>query len=966
MIFENLFDPFLAHIGTPHAGDVPHSGRFRWGSGDHPFQRYVDFYTTANRLSAMGKSPAEIAEALGILNREGKPDLATFRRRYSNAKAEYRAARTAECWRLYEQGMTKTAIAEKLGVNESTVRSLMDMEKAERNALNRVTANILKDYIDEHRYVDVSAGVNIQLGVTQNRLDNAIDLLKTDGYNLNKISIENVGTDHNRWLLVMTPPDCTYSELLEHKYDIRFPGQDTKVVDSDGSIFNLGIEKAECIDSSRIMIRYNEEGGLDRDGYIQLRPGVDDISLGSANYAQVRIGVDGTHYLKGMAAYDTEGMPPGIDIIFNTNKHVGTDKYDVFKPMKEVDDGDIDWANPFGATVTQLHYKDKDGKDHLSACNIVRKDSEWDEWNRNLAAQFLSKQSTFLAERQLGLTIAERKKEFDDICALTNPAVKKELLLKFADKCDALATELKAAPFPNQQIKVIMPNPKLKDGEAYCPTYPDGTRLALVRYPHGGTFEIQEVTIRNTGSPAAKVFSHAPDAIVINHNAADKLSGADFDGDFVITIPQTDKVRIRSRDQLPGLVGFDAKEQYHGYEGMKVLSKEQTQIEMGKVTNLIADMTLKGANDDDLAAAVRHSMVIIDANKHKLDYKRSEKENRIAELKKIYQGNEENDRVGASTLITRAKSPVNIPERKDWFASSTSIDPVTGEKKYKETGDTYLKGKLEGVTKSDGGYVTVRKEKDGRLYYLKKDPDTGKNVRVYAKKEDFTWIKEEPRLTEVKRMDVTKDAYTLTSGGSKANPGYKMEGIYANFANEMKGLGNAARLEYTKTPNQERDPKAAVIFKAEVDSINAKLANAKAKSPLERQAQLMANREISVRKAANPDMSKEDLKRLKGQAIDGARKKLNSKKPKIDFTDKEWEAVESKAISHSKLMEILSYADLDKLRERATPRDNKVISESAKGLAKSLAAAGYTQAQIAERLGISASSVSKIIKGKAA
>ena len=51
---------------------------------------------------------------------------------------------------------------------------------------------------------------------------------------------------------------------------------------------------------------------------------------------------------------------------------------------------------------------------------------------------------------------------------------------------------------------------------------------------------------------------------------------------------------------------------------------------MGKISNLITDMTLLGASEDKLARAVRHSMVVIDDEKHHLDYKQSEKDNNIA------------------------------------------------------------------------------------------------------------------------------------------------------------------------------------------------------------------------------------------------------------------------------------------------------------------------------------------------
>ena len=43
---------------------------------------------------------------------------------------------------------------------------------------------------------------------------------------------------------------------------------------------------------------------------------------------------------------------------------------------------------------------------------------------------------------------------------------------------------------------------------------------------------------------------------------------------------------------------------------------------MGEISNLITDMTLAGATEPELARAVKHSMVVIDAAKHELDYKK--------------------------------------------------------------------------------------------------------------------------------------------------------------------------------------------------------------------------------------------------------------------------------------------------------------------------------------------------------
>lgn len=82
-------------------------------------------------------------------------------------------------------------------------------------------------------------------------------------------------------------------------------------------------------------------------------------------------------------------------------------------------------------------------------------------------------------------------------------------------------------------------------------------------------------------------------------------------------------------------------------------------------------------------------MVVIDAEKHHLDYKQSEIDNGIASLKKKYQGSYDEDgryHEGAATLISRAKSETSVLKRK----GSPIINPETGEQTYKEVYEEYI------------------------------------------------------------------------------------------------------------------------------------------------------------------------------------------------------------------------------------------------------------------------------------
>ena len=580
---------------------------------------------------------------------------------------------------------------------------------------------------------------------------------------------------------------------------------------------------------------------------------------------------------------------------------------DVLKKIK--DDPD----NPFGSLIKehggQSYYIDKDGNEKLSLINKRAEEGDWGEWSDHLPSQFLSKQSMTLINKQLGLATADKVAEYDEICALTNPTVKKTLLKSFADDCDSAAVHLQAAALPRQKYQVILPLTTIKDTEVYAPNYKNGEQVALIRYPHGGTFEIPVLTVNNKQPEGKKVLGNTPkDAIGINSKVAERLSGADFDGDTVMVIPTGGKIKITSTHPLKGLEGFDPKEKYgpdsttQPYKRMK-----NTQTEMGKVSNLITDMTLKGATEDELARAVRHSMVVIDAEKHNLDYKRSEQDNGIASLKKKYQGRVEDGKYkeSAATLISRAKSEVSVPKRKG--------SPTINED-----------GSLSYKTADDLTYV---------------DKKTGKT---------------KTRTQASTQMAEAKDARTLSSGTPQ-------EEAYASYANKMKSLANQARKEMVSTGKIPYSASAKAAYQNEVDSLNAKLNVALKNAPRERQAQVIANATVTAKKQANPDMTNAEIKKANQQALTAARKQVGAERKPVVITDREWEAIQAGAISESKLTQILNNADIDSLRQRATPRATTTLSTAKQNKIASMSASGYSTSEIAEALGISTSTVSKYL-----
>jgi len=331
---------------------------------------------------------------------------------------------------------------------------------------------------------------------------------------------------------------------------------------------------------------------------------------------------------------------------------------------------------------------------------------------------------------------------------------------------------------------------------------------------------------------------------------------------------------------------------------------KNTQTEMGLISNLITDMTIQGATDAELARAVKHSMVVIDAEKHGLNYKQSYIDNGVAELKKKYQNS---SRGGATTIISRAKSQAPVPERKEGY----KIDPQTGKKIYTPTGNEYSNKKGEIV----------------------------------------------PKMQRSTKMAETDDAFTLVS----KNGGTPIEKVYATHANKLKALGNQARKEMLITPPLEYSPTAFKTYAPQVQSLNAKLNVAQKNAPLERKAQLLANAIVKQKKQANPSMDKDSYKKEEQKALAEARARTGAGKQRIQITDLEWEAIQAGAISNNKLTSILKNSNLDDVKKLATPRTSLGISPAMLARAKAMIAAGYTQNEIASSLGVSKSSLNSAL-----
>lgn len=988
--FENTNGEYLAHYGVKYK-----SGRYPWGSGENPFQHDPGYKGPSDF-----KTPQDFIDAVDTLKKDkvNEKTIAKFlgmsttelRAYVPIASIKKRNEERAVAIRLRNEGLSLRDIAKEMGYdNDSSIRQFLKDDQDNRK--NRIfdIAKQLKEEVDKNGVTDVGEGVASSMDISQTQLDQALTVMAAEyGYHVMGASIKQLqNKNQNTTMMVVGPPQMQEKDLYhigEENYDgYKIPKINTVVkygVDNKGNdILKPKFAKPESIARNRVGIRYKEDGGTDMDGVIEIRPGVKDLNLGDKRYAQVRIAVRNTpeegdkpaYYLKGMAVYSND-LPKGVDILVNSNKSNTKTDAEVFKPLKlkkgtDPKDLDVDWENPFGASIKEFekggqdYYKDENGVEHLGLINRAREEGDWNEWAKRIPSQFLSKQSTKLIKHQLEYSIADKRTELEEISSLTNPAVKEKMLMDFAGQCDTQAKKLYAAAFPRQRYQVILPVKSLKDNEVYAPGYKPGEKVALIRFPHAGTFEIPILTVNNSNQEGVeRLGKQSLDAIGINSNVAGRLSGADFDGDTVIVIPLSEKVNVKSTPQLPGMAEFT--ENFHDtyapkykinketgdYERdangdkiiiTKTLDKQTVQKHMGIVSNMITDMTLAGAPLEDIVKAVRHSMVVIDSPKHKLDYKQSEIDNDIDALKEKYMRHEYVDPLtgevktsrGASSIISRASASARVYKHR----GQQRIDPETGEKYWPDD-------KL-----ATRDVLVPLRDEQGKIV---RDPKTNKPVKVRSGEKEYVPI-------ETTWMDITADAKALVK-----DPNNIIETSYAEYANALKSMANEARKEAIVGPKLIYSPEANKKYAVEVADLMAQMNEASKNKPRERQAQTLANIWYAHYIDANGELDKEDAKKIKDKMLKKARAEVGAARVEINISDKQWEAIQAGAISHSKLMTILSKADQERFYSLALPKETAAITPAKETKIRAMIASGFSISDIVEGTKLSRSTIEQYIK----
>lgn len=879
-----------------HYGVARKSGRYPYGSGEDPRQGNRDFLRQYDELRAKGIGQAEIAYRLGM-------NTSLLRQKRTRARAEEKEEHIARSKEMFDSGMTRVEIAKRLGISEGSVRNyLSEKTTSEKTVIKQLDTirDAITSGVEKTGYLDVGIGVERQLGVTRTKFNTVVnELVESGDYYVHQVYIKRLsdptGTKNTTVKVLTKDPDG---------YNTNKNSDKIRPLDSwseDGAMSLNRLKSPEMISLDRIHIRYKEDGGADKDGLIELRPGVKDLDLGTSKYAQVRIGAGDNLYLKGMAAYSYDKFPPGTDIIFNTNKAKGTPVEKTLKKMEMTPKETDDPSFMFGSSIVR----------QKGSLNIVREEGEWETWSSKLSSQFLSKQPLALIRERLEDTHLSLRKELNEIASMTNPIVKQHLLDSessgFIGSLDKKASQLKAKGLPGTKSHVLMPFPDMNPNEIYATRFKDGDRVVLVRHPHGGPFEIPDLVVNNKNLKARKVLGESPDAVGIHPSVAEKLSGADFDGDTALVITNNNG-QIKTKRSLKELKNYDPKALYS--RDHETISSRAKETQMGIVTNLINDMTIKGATDSEIARAVKHSMVVIDAEKHKLDWRQSSKDNAIPALIKKYQThvNPDTGKVSrsASTLVSRSKNKIDISQP----------DKVREE--------------ARDVVAKDG---TIRKKGLTPSELATKYKISEKQVKDYLDGGDFN-----------------PDKYASD---------YPQDKLYSQYIKNIQSIKNDALKISRSIETPKYSKEAARIYIDEVKSLNAKLHVALLNAPLERQAQILTNKLYysNLRKG----MDKDDVKKLKTRSAATARVLTGAKRTDIKVTDMEWEAIQAGAVSPTKLKDILNHSDMDIIRQHATPREKKLDSGKA-ARAKMLLDKGYTFAQVAEVMGVSTSTIREEVK----
>jgi len=155
---------------------------------------------------------------------------------------------------------------------------------------------------------------------------------------------------------------------------------------------------------------------------------------------------------------------------------------------------------------------------------------------------------------------------------------------------------------------------------------------------------------------------------------------------------------------------------------------------------------------------------------------------------------------------------------------------------------------------------------------------------------------------------------------------------------------------------------AKTVYSKEVASLDAALKLAQRNAPLERRAQVLGRALAKSRIENNPNLDRDDIKKINYQSLEEARKATGANKTRVHIEPREWEAIQAGAVSSTKLREILTHADMDRVKELATPRYRSSLTPGQIAKAKQMHSSGRPLSEIADALGIPRSTVADNLK----
>ena len=215
---NHVVEEMLMHYGMPRR-----SGRYPYGSGEDPYQHGRDFLGRVDELRKKnftytdpqtGKTysgDTAIAKSMGLSTTQ-------FRTEIGLAKDERRMLDVARAKSLQKDGKGATEIGREMGIPESTVRSLLNEKSEARMHQAQKTADFLKARMKEVEadggMIDIGVGVERELGISKEKLQQAVYILEREGYNVYSGRIPQV-TNPGQYTTqkVLCPPGSKHSDI---------------------------------------------------------------------------------------------------------------------------------------------------------------------------------------------------------------------------------------------------------------------------------------------------------------------------------------------------------------------------------------------------------------------------------------------------------------------------------------------------------------------------------------------------------------------------------------------------------------------------------------------------------------------------------------------------------------------------------------------------------------------------------